>query len=118
MISAGEELTKLLDSASLDVIGSLWFYSSEFNEWRLVLVIAQVESEGPKEVYTKINDMISKHLVNSVPLEKIVVASPKDRLFQLMRGAVQTEKGISHIRFTANVINNILIEDALIYRLV
>jgi len=49
MIVAGEELVRGLDASEYDVVGSLWFYIPESNEWRLMLVSPQLESEGPKK---------------------------------------------------------------------
>jgi hypothetical protein len=41
----------------------------------------------------------------------------EDFIVTLLKKALKTDPGISRIRFTGNVINGTLIEDALIYRL-
>jgi hypothetical protein len=53
----------------------------------------------------------------SVKLRNIFLVNPKHKLIRLMKIVVGTGKTISGIRFTQNVINNILIEDAYIYRM-
>lgn len=120
MISVGEKLTRRLDGTDLEVVGSFWFYSSENNQWRLVIVSPQVDSEGPKQVYGQVNSALLKEPSEAgrLSLQSITVLSPNDTLVRLLKVAVRTGKGMFGIRFFRNVINNVFIEDAFIYRLV
>jgi hypothetical protein len=49
-------------------------------------------------------------------LQNISLVSPNDDLVKLLKAAIKTGPGVSNIRFTGNVINNVFIEDAYIYR--
>ncbi len=52
-----------------------------------------------------------------IGLADVVVTDPDNSLLRPMNGAIGTGPGLSRIRFSQNVINGTLIEDALIYRL-
>ena len=119
MISAGAALVKLLDDAGLEVSGAFWFYESEANDWRLIIVTPQVHSKGLKAIYTQIQTVLRAmpHDQPKVSLKDISVADPSDSLISLLKLAIQTEKEVSRIRFARNMINGQLIEDSLIYRL-
>jgi hypothetical protein len=54
----------------------------------------------------------------SFSIFNISALSPRNRLVQLLKLAIRTApSAIAQIRFTSNTINNVFVEDALIYRL-
>jgi len=119
MIKAGEELTRLLDQMNWRVTASLWFYFVEENQWKLLITSPWVGKEGPKRAYHRIQEALGK-LQQDIPkisLQDIVVTDESHPLISLMKIAIQTDNGISGIRFSKNVINGQVIEDAYIYRL-
>lgn len=117
-IQAGEKLVKALDKSKFLLDGALWFYSSESAEWRLFLVSKLVDLIGPKKAYVIVWEVLDE-LRSEIgfSLERISVLSPNDKLVNLLRKAIRTDKGISGIRFTKNTIDGVFIEDAFIYRL-
>ena len=130
LIQAGEKLIIALDKTNFKVTAAMWFYLSETNEWRLIIASPYVDSNGPKKSYEFIQEQLASlspgsemsndvatDIVRYLSLENISVISPKDKLIKLMRPALGTTSGIFHIRFTKNAINNVLIEDAYIYRM-
>ena len=130
MIGAGRKLIEALDESPFKVTAAMWFYLSENDEWRLIIASPYIDKEGPKKSYEFIQDQLDKlskcidvvallrsGLSSYLSLENISVVSPSDDLIKLMRPAITTGPGISPIRFTRNVINNTLIEDAYIYRM-
>jgi hypothetical protein len=54
---------------------------------------------------------------SKIPLKDITILDSNDSLITLLRLAIKTGDGISGIRFSQNVINGTLIEDAYIYRI-
>lgn len=127
VIKAGKELLDKLDKDGFDVKAALWYYLSEPAEWRLILASSTVDKEGPKKAYEKIQSQIrelEQHYKKTnehfdLSLENISVVSPNNNLIKLIKSVIKTKKGvISNLRFTRNVINNVLIEDAYIYRIV
>ncbi|HEX6189771.1 MAG TPA: hypothetical protein VFZ40_16975 [Pyrinomonadaceae bacterium] len=118
MISAGAELTSRLDEAGLPLTASLWFYDSDANDWRFIIATPEVDSEGVRAAYGKVQSIIEKTPEDkSIPLKHITVVDPHDPTISVLRLAVRTGDGISRIRFSRNMINSTFIEDAYIYRL-
>lgn len=118
-IQEGKRLIEELDKTNFKVRAALWFYLTDSDEWRLFIASPFVEKEGPIKSYDFIQTLLVKLSPPSeISLKDISVLSPSSDLIKLMRLAIHTGPGISGIRFTRNVINNTLIEDAYIYRIV
>lgn len=115
-IEAGKRLTEALDSASFEVVASLWFYDAESGEWRLIIASPVVDQQGPLEAYRVVQKVLGVN-TGGLTLNDISVVSPTHNLVKLLGIALKTGKEISGIRFTRNRINDQFIEDAYIYRL-
>jgi len=120
-MKAGEALLGKLDEAKFDIKAAFWFYLSEPEEWRLFLASPLVDEKGPREAYKQVQSQLPKLKEEleqdyELSLQNISVVSPNDNLIKLLKTAIKTGPGISHIRVARNVINNVLIEDAYIYR--
>lgn len=118
MISAGTELTRLLDEAAFPFSASLWFLTPE-STWRFVIASPELTSRGPRWAYRHIQSVLSKipNAESRIALKDITVLDSNNLLIKLLRSAINTGTGIHNIRFAGNVINGIPIEDAYIYRL-
>lgn len=120
----GKGFIEYLDKQNLDIKVALWIYQKETNSWKLLLSAPQVEYLGSRFFYSKILRYLKSYKFNNVsktiisPLD-IVVLSYSDNFVSLLKSMVKTPPApsISSIRFSNNVINGTLIDDALIYRL-
>lgn len=119
MISAGAELIRRLDGTRFIVTASLWLYIPEISAWRFIIASPEVRTQGPKKAYKQVQSVLSKMPEDQpkIPLKDVTVIDSNDPLVSLLRVAIRTGEGISGIRFTRNVINGVLIEDAYIYRI-
>jgi len=119
MIESGKVLIMKLDDSNVQPDAAFWFYSSDIQEWKLVLAEVKVGEKGPKEIYRKIQTIISKFSdeLGDLSLNDITLAKPDATIVKVLRVAIRTGVGISGIRFKNNVINGTVIEDAYIYRL-
>lgn len=119
MIKGGLELTKKLDENHWPVRASLWLYASEANQWILILASPLAKKDGPKRSYEAIQTALESIETEegAITLSDIKVTDPEHPLLTLLRVAVRTGSDLAGIRFTKNVINGHLIEDAHIYRL-
>lgn len=119
MIRSGAALVAMLDKRGLAPDAALWFYFPDIGEWKLVLAEVKLSRQGPRVFYKLIQDVISKAdpPLEEVPLDSVALAAPNAPIISLLSSAVQTGPGISGIRFTNNVVNGTVIEDAYIYRL-
>jgi hypothetical protein len=117
-IQEGKDLIEALDKTEFKVDSSLWFYSSDSDEWRLLITSPFVEENGPRKSYGFIRSVLTQPSPPSgISLKNVSVLSPKHQLIKLLKTAISTGHDIAGIRFTRNVINNTLIEDAYIYRM-
>ena len=119
MITAGEELTRRLDSAQFNASASFWFYTSDTNTWRFIIASLELKTHGIKKAYKQVQSVVYNIPENQpkIALKDITVVDPSDPLISLLRTALRTGDGISGIRFSQNLVNGVLIEDAYVYRL-
>lgn len=117
-ITAGETLLRRLDADGIKVDAAMWFYFPDKENWKLVLSLPEVIRQGPKAAYKEVQRVLSSaDDPVGISLVDVTVARPNSDILNLLRTAIGTGPGISQIRFSKNVINGHLIEDALIYRL-
>jgi len=117
-IKAGETLLRRLDADGIKVDAALWFYFPDKENWKLVLSLPEVIRLGPKAAYKEVQRVLSSaDDPVGISLVDVTVARLNSDILNLLRTAIGTGPGISQIRFSKNVINGHLIEDALIYRL-
>jgi hypothetical protein len=118
MIAAGERLARHLNVSELPIDALLWFYSPEENSWRYLVASPEVSKSGPKAVYQKIRGIVEQLSEGEiVPWDDIFVVDSNDPFIQLLRQGIRTGDDIAQIRFSRNVVNGVLIEDAYIYKL-
>jgi len=119
MIKAGAALIKKLDERGESPDTAFWIYFPDIQQWKLMLAEVKLGEIGPKELYKKIQDTISANNseIGKLSLDDVALAKPDAPIVALLRTAIRTGLGISGIRFTNNVINGTVIEDAYIYRL-
>lgn len=118
MIQSGEMLIAALDKLAVSVKGAFWLLLPDQHVWRLFIASPEVRLQGPKAVYRKVLTALQKLPAEAVPIgtKDISVVEDKNPLFLMLRSAVSTGPGMSGIRFSKNVINGQLIEDAYLYR--
>ena len=120
LIEAGAALVRKLDERGVQPDAALWFYFADVQQWKLVLAETKLGVGGPKQIYKNIQDVLSTFPaeLGELSLEDITLVKPDAPFVALLRLAIRTGPGIGGIRFTNNVINGTVIEDAYIYRLV
>ncbi len=113
---AGKALLHALDQAGVEVKAAFWLYLSEPDEWRLHLALPEVAEKGPREGYERVQGILEQSQLEGLSLMNITVIAPDNNLVRLLRSVIRTGPGIAGIRLRGNVIDNVLIEDAYIYR--
>jgi len=119
MVESGNVLVRQLDKQGAQPDAVFWLYFPDIEEWKLIIAEVKLSKQGPKKIYKKIQDIISlsgKEL-HGLSLDSVVLAKPDTHIVKLLKMAIHTGQGISGIRFTNNVINGTVVEDAYIYRL-
>ena len=120
MIKNGATLIGKLDESSFQPDAALWFYFPDIQQWKLLIADEKVGQTGPKKLYQKINQILTKFndQIEDITLDDIVLVKTDAPIIKLLRVAIKTGPGISGVRFQKNVINGVLIEDSYIYRLI
>lgn len=120
MIKSGGLIVAALDKLNLIVKGAFWLLLPDQHVWRLVIASPEVRRVGPKAVYRKVVSALQRLPSEASPIgtKDISVVEDRDPLVVLLRSMVATGPGISGVRFSRNVINGQLIEDAYLYRIV
>lgn len=129
MVGAGLDLTKRLRSdEGFGLLCSLWLYTSEFNRWNMAVGTPLVESSGPIYAYQLIKSIVGDNWPNSEsPLYTIAILRSNHSLVQALRSLGHFE--IQELppgprpsptvrvgkKFTLNRVQDVFIEDALIY---
>jgi hypothetical protein len=119
MIESGANLVSKLDQRGVQPDAAFWFFFPDIQQWRLVLAEVKLGDEGPRGIYRKIQNVLSqfKEEFNNLSLDSVTLAKPDAPIVALLRGAIRTGPAMSGIRFTNNVIDGVVVEDAYIYRL-
>jgi hypothetical protein len=116
-VEMGSELLKVLDEAAFPVTAAAWIYCQDVDEWRLVIRTPKVEKDLQGALRELAAALDAKgDLRTRLDLSRVKLVPPKDKVLAAMASMVRVD-GISNIRFSRNVINGVLIDDALIYRL-
>jgi len=119
LIEEGAELLQALDASGLTPDAAFWFYFSDINAWKLVLAEMRVGPDGPREVYKQVQRTLDalSDTIKSFSLADVVVAKPDAAVVSVLKRALRVERNAGGVRFSQNVIDGVLIEDAYIYRL-
>lgn len=119
MIDAGAALIRKLDESGIQPDAALWLYYPDRQTWKLVIAQAKVGSEGPKQLYSRIREVMGEPSEGTLQLslDDVTLSKLDAPIITLLRMAMSTGPNISGIRFKDNVINGTVIEDAYIYRL-
>ncbi len=117
MIDGGKELLEQLDKIGIHVDAALWYFFTDVEKWKLLISMPKLKNRGPKTGYLTVQKALDKLKSPKLSLGQIAVTQPNPSLLRLLKLAVRTGPGISGIRFTNDVVNGHLIEDAYVYRL-
>ncbi len=115
----GKKFLKYLDSKDLNIEVAFWLYQKENNSWKLIFSASEVEELGSKFFYTKILRDLKKFNSNlTISPSDIVVLPYSDKLISAFRKIKKHSVSIDKpVRFSNDIVDNVFIEDALIYRL-
>lgn len=117
-ISEGRKLIEYLDKTDFKVNSALWFYIPDSNKWQLILASDYPKKHSLKDTYNFLQEALKKAETKDIALDNISIIKGDDDLIKLLKLALPVGYNIPEIRFTRNVVDGIMIEDALVYRLI
>jgi hypothetical protein len=116
-IEKGRQVVRALDQRGVEVRSAFWYYLPDSGDWRLILALPLVDREGQRVGYERVQQTLVHEKQTGLPLSRISVVGSADLLPRAIASAITTPpKALADIRFTHNVVDNVLIEDAYIYR--
>lgn len=115
MIASGEEMTKRLVEAGWGVAAAFWLYFTDSLRWNLVFGINEVLEKGSIGIYSKIQDDLAVRPICGINFLDIVILQSDHPLVKRMKNLAKTNGNSSPSRVTHIVMDNVFIEDALIY---
>lgn len=119
LIKDGEILIEALDDAGASPDAAFWLFAPEISGWKLLIAESRIGPEGPKDTYRLVQRLLQKRRneIARLSLDDVKLTTPDQPVVRILSQVLSTGPGIGGIRFTQNVINGMLIEDAYIYRL-
>ena len=119
LIESGKSLVQKLDASGAKVDAAFWFFFPDVGTWKLMLSLPDLAREGPKRAYRRIQSSLGQLPESSraFSLDDVAITKADAPILKLLKVALRTGPGISGIRFTNNVINGVVVNDAYIYRL-
>src|SRR5262249_36957008 len=76
----GRRLIEALDQAEFPVVAAFWSFFPEGDLYRLVIASPVVDEKGPRDAYTKIQEVLHKLNLPDLTLDNITAVSPYDPL--------------------------------------
>jgi hypothetical protein len=116
-IEGGKSLLKELDQSDLEVTSAFWYYVSESEQYRLVIVTPFFDRHGPKKTYEKVQKVLRSDKNFDLTLSDIHLMGPGDPLNKGLRALLSSEFELSGVRITQSVVGGTYIEDAYLYRI-
>src|SRR3954447_26639315 len=97
MENAGAELIIALDQANIPIDAAFWLYIPELNVWRLMLSSPKLSTEGPKSLYHRINNVLSRMTGSEFKLsiEYISVVDPRTPIVSALYSVISTGPSIN-----------------------
>ena len=116
-VEMGRELLRILDEIEFPVTAAAWIFFPDIEEWRLVIRTPKAEKNLQQALLELAVSLDQRgDLRKRLDLSRVKLVPPKDKMLAAMGRVVRVD-GNSTIRFTRNLIDGVLIDDALIYRL-
>ena len=116
-VEMGRELLRILDETKFPVTAAAWIFFPDIEEWRLVIRTPKAEKNLQQALLELAVSLDERgDLRRRLDLSRVRLVPPKDKMLAAMGSVVRVE-GTSNIRFARNVINGVVVDDALIYRL-
>jgi hypothetical protein len=116
-VEMGGELLRILDEIKFPVTAAAWIFFPDIEEWRLVIRTPKAE-KNLQQALLELAVALDQRgdLRKRLDLSRVKLVPPNDKMLAAMGRFIRAD-GISNIRFSRNVIDGVLIDDALIYRL-
>ena len=115
-INRGSELLDTLDRAKLKVGVALWMFSSEYEDWRLVVSARQFDSLDPRDAYRLLNDTLAAAGFTPEKTPPILILPMADPFIKELRQFFGKTKSVEGMRLGGQMVGDRFVQDAYVYR--
>lgn len=116
-VEGGQHLIKELVRQNFPVLAAFWIVVPEAEEWRLVISTPIVDTQGPLAAYQQMQQILQTLPDVRFKIYNIAAVGQHDQRVALLRRVLKKNLDSGVTRFTNNVIDGSLVEDAYIYLL-
>ncbi len=114
----GPKFVEALDASNFDYLAAFWLYQSEFDDWRLYIATPLVKKIGSKETYRLIQPILAKlQPPLDLSLSNITVISPDEPVVRVLRKVYHVDRGQRAVYVRRSMFEGVVIEGAIIYRM-
>ena len=115
-LGSGMNLLDALDRAHVKVNVALWMYSSEYEDWRLVVSARQFDALGPREAYRRLHDTLATAGFAIGKTPAIMILAMSDPFIKELRRIFGKAKNVEGMRLGGQMIGDRFIDDAYVYK--
>ncbi len=116
-ITRGSELLDALDRAKVRVGVALWMFSSEYEDWRLVVASRQFDSLDLRDAYRLIHDSLAPSGFTPKSTPPITILPMADPFIKELRRLFGKTKSVQGMRLGGQMIGDRFVQDAYVYRI-
>lgn len=91
MIQAEKDLLARIKNTDIGIVAALWLYTSETGEWRCMLALPQLSTDGPKKSYEALWAVMyssrDRSPLHHLDFDRIAVVEPEDALVRALANA-------------------------------
>ena len=116
-LSFGKKITERLRATRFPFKGVLWLYNEEGDDWRLVVASDLVDTEGARETYRMLGEVISSVGGSNFQRMRLTVVSPNSDIFAALRTVFAGVPDVEGERLRNTYVNGVSVPDAYLYEI-
>jgi hypothetical protein len=97
------------------VLGILWLFQRNSDEWHLLIATPRVDEVGPRKAYEELAEITRRIPVNSGQFLRIELVSPKQPFYHALRSVFGQTASVEGARLGNTQVAGIYIDDAYLY---
>ena len=116
-IERGSELLDALERAKLKVGVALWAYSSEYEDWRLVVSARQFDSLDIRDAYRLLHNSLAAAGFTPEKTPPVMILPMAEPFIRELRQLFGKTRSVEGMRLGGQMIGDRFVQDAYVYRI-
>jgi hypothetical protein len=116
-LQMGTEVLDILRRANLKVSVALWVYTSQYEEWRLVISGKAFDSLAIRAAYRLLHDTLDKGGMGIEGTDSIMILRTSDPFIKALRRQFAKSKFVEGMRLNGQSIGDRFVEEGFVYRI-